>query len=85
MQEQAPDYYFACMPWIIAVQRMGIGSPGFENQGPWFTNQFDQQFGLNGELPIVSKLKALPGKVRQDGPIPAPPPSPSFRLPPAHS
>ncbi len=70
IQEQAPDYYFTCMPWIIAVQRMGIGSPGFENQGPWFTNQFDQQFGLNGELPVVSKLKALPSKVRQDGPAP---------------
>jgi hypothetical protein len=70
MQESAPAYYFACMPWLIAVGRMGIAGLGFENQGPWFTHQFDQQFGLKGELPIVPKLKALPTKVRQDGPVP---------------
>jgi hypothetical protein len=70
IQEEAPDYYFACMPWLIAVKQMGIWHEGFENQGPWFTPHFDQQFGLNGELPIVPKLKALPPKVRQDGPMP---------------
>ncbi|MFC1976537.1 hypothetical protein ACFLXQ_09075, partial [Chloroflexota bacterium] len=70
IQEEAPDYYFACMPWLIAVGRIGVWGEGFENQGPWFTNHFDQQFGLNGELPIVSKLKAMPGKTRQDGPAP---------------
>ncbi|MBN1993587.1 MAG: hypothetical protein JW953_12880 [Anaerolineae bacterium] len=70
IQEEAPDYYFACMPWLIAVGRIGVWGEGFENQGPWFTNHFDQQFGLNGELPVVPKLKARPGKVRQDGPMP---------------
>lgn len=70
MQEDAPDYYFACMPWLIAVKEMGIWHEGFENQGPWFTHHFDKQFGLNGVLPIVPKLKALPSKVRQDGPVP---------------
>lgn len=70
MQKDAPDYYFACMPWLIAVKLMGIWHEGFENQGPWFTPHFNQQFGLDGELPIVPKLKALPSKVRQDGPVP---------------
>jgi hypothetical protein len=69
IQAEAPDYYFACMPWLIAVGRIGVWGEGFENQGPWFTNHFDQQFGLNGELPIVPKLKAMPSKVRQDGPV----------------
>jgi hypothetical protein len=68
--EDGPDYYFACMPWLIAVKRIGTLAEPFENQGPWFTPHFDQQFGLNGELPIVAKLKAYPGKVRQDGPAP---------------
>ncbi|MCB9106069.1 MAG: hypothetical protein H6633_17770 [Anaerolineales bacterium] len=70
LEEQAPDYYFACMPWLIAVRRMGVFSEGFENQGPWFTHHFDKQFGLNGVLPVVSMLSSRPGKVRQDGPVP---------------
>lgn len=71
MQADAPDYYFACMPWLIAVARMGVWGDAFENQGPWFTHHFDKQFGLNGVLPVVPKLKALPSKVRQAGPVPA--------------
>lgn len=71
IEEQAPDYYFACMPWLIAVSRIGIWGDAFENQGPWFTHHFDKQFGLKGELPIVPRLKARPGTPRQDGPVPA--------------
>ena len=71
IEEEGPDYYFSCMPWLIAVSRMGIWGDAFENQGPWFTHHFDKQFGLKGELPIVSRLKARPGKVRQVGPVPA--------------
>ena len=70
IEEEAPDYYFACMPWLIAVGRIGIWGDAFENQGPWFTHHFDKQFGLSGELPIVAKLKARPGKVRKNGPVP---------------
>ncbi|MFC1976095.1 hypothetical protein ACFLXQ_06835, partial [Chloroflexota bacterium] len=70
IEEDGPDYYFSSMPWLIAAARMGVFSPGFENQGPWFTHQFDREFGLNGELPIVPKLIARPGTVRQDGPVP---------------
>ncbi len=68
--EQGPDYYFACMPWLIAVGRMGIGSVNFETQGPWFTHHFDEKFGLNGQLPVVDNLTARPGSVKQDGPVP---------------
>lgn len=69
IQNDGPDYYFACMPWLIAVARIGNLAPPFENQGPWYTNQFDAQFKLNGELPIVPRLKALPSKVRATGPM----------------
>jgi hypothetical protein len=64
-----PDYYFAMMAWLIAAQRMGIGAPPAENQGPWFTNKYDEEWGLNGELPLVQMLKDLPSRVRQDGPL----------------
>ncbi len=70
IEEEGPDYYFACMPWLIAVSRMGIWGDAFENQGPWFTHHFDKQFGLDGELPLVQRLKDDPGRVRQDGPVP---------------
>ncbi|MDM8530541.1 WD40 repeat domain-containing protein [Anaerolineales bacterium HSG25] len=70
LQTEGPDYYFACMPWLIAVSRIGNLAPPYEQQGPWYTHQFDQQFGLNGELPTVPKLKALPSVVRADGPQP---------------
>jgi hypothetical protein len=69
--KKVPDYYFAVMPWLIAAQRMGIGAPPAENQGPWFTHKYDQEWGLNGELPLVRMLKDLPPRVRQDGPTPA--------------
>ena len=67
-----PDYYFACMPWLIAVQRMFTYAPPAENQGPWFTDLYNRDWGLHGELPIVQMLKDLPSSVRQDGPVPAP-------------
>ena len=65
-----PPYYFAVMPWLIAAYRIGVWTAPAENQGPWFTHQFDQQFGLKGELPLVQMLKDLPSRVRQDGPVP---------------
>jgi hypothetical protein len=69
--EKVPDYYFAVMPWLIAAQRIGVQAPPAENQGPWFTHKYDQEWGLNGELPLVQMLKDLPSRVRQDGPVPS--------------
>ena len=68
--QKVPDYYFACMPWLIAAQSMGLGAPPAENQGPWFTHKYDEEWGLNGELPLVQMLKDLPTRVRQAGPVP---------------
>lgn len=77
--QKVPDYFFAAMPWLIAAYRIGVYAPPAENQGPWFTHQFDRQFGLRGELPIVQMLKDLPTRVRQDGPVP-----PQWSKPPYH-
>lgn len=68
--EKVPDYFFAVMPWLIAAQRIGVQAPPAENQGPWFTHKYDEEWGLNGELPLVQMLKDLPSRVRQDGPVP---------------
>ncbi len=77
--KEVPDYFFAAMPWLIAAQRIGVQAPPAENQGPWFTHKYDQEWGLAGELPLVQMLRDLPSTVRQDGPIARPwdkPPSP---------
>jgi len=70
--EKVPDYYFAMMPWLIAAQRIGVLAVPAENQGPWFTHKYDEEWGLNGELPLVQMLKDLPSRVRQDGPLAQP-------------
>lgn len=68
--QKVPDYYFAMMPWLIAAQRIGVQAPPAENQGPWFTHKYDEEWGLDGELPLVQMLKDLPSNLRQDGPVP---------------
>lgn len=65
-----PDYYFCSMPWFIAGYQMGVLSSSYEPQGPWFTNWYDREFNLNGELPVVDLLKSTPPKTRADGPVP---------------
>jgi hypothetical protein len=68
---KVPDYYFAMMPWLIAAQRIGVLAMPAENQGPWFTHKYDEEWNLNGELPLVQMLKDLPSRERQDRPITA--------------
>ncbi|GAB4543066.1 MAG: hypothetical protein Kow0063_35840 [Anaerolineae bacterium] len=75
--KKVPDYYFAVMPWLIAAQRIGVLATPAENQGPWFTHKYDDEWGLNGELPLVSMLKELPSRTRQDGPL-----APQWQKPP---
>ncbi len=65
-----PDYYFCSMPWFIAGYQMGVLSSSYEPQGPWYTNWYDSEFGLNGEQPLVQLLKDSPGNIRADGPVP---------------
>jgi hypothetical protein len=65
-----PDYMLALMPWLVGVAKFGVQSPGFEHQGPWFTNVYDREWGLKGELPLVQMLKSDPGKIRANGPAP---------------
>jgi len=66
-----PEYYFCSMPWFIAGYQMGVMASSYEPQGPWFTNWYDKEFGLKGELPVVSMLKSTPPKLRANGPAPA--------------
>lgn len=60
---EVPDWYFALCTWLIASRPLGDFTPAWETMS-WYTNWWDQQFGLNGHLPIVDALKALPAVAR---------------------
>lgn len=54
-----PNNYFAMCHWLIANYRIGAMSPGWESQA-WYTDWWNKDFNLQGELPVVAALKALP-------------------------
>lgn len=54
-----PDYYFAVCHWLIANYRAGFLMPTWESQS-WYTDWWNNDFNLKGEMPVVARLKALP-------------------------
>lgn len=56
------DNYFAMCHWLIANYRLGFMAPGWESQA-WYSDWWNGDFNLHGELPIVAALKALPSVV----------------------
>lgn len=56
---RCPDSYFAMCHWLIANYRMGFLAPTWESQS-WYTDWWNSDFNLRGELPVVERLKALP-------------------------
>jgi len=65
MQTAAPPYYFAMCPWLLANFALGHQNPGWESQA-WYTNWWDKQFGLNGRLPAIEAVVALPTVSRRE-------------------
>ncbi len=63
---RCPSNYFAMCHWLIANYRLGFMAPGWESQS-WYTDWWNKDFNLQGELPVVAALKALPSVV-VDGP-----------------
>ena len=61
--EGAPDNFFCLCHWLIANYEIGYFGPGWESQA-WYSHWWDSQFGLNGRLPAVDALKALPTRSR---------------------
>ncbi len=56
---QVPEWYFAMCTWLIAARALGDWNPTWEQMG-WYTHAWDERFGLNGQLPVIDALKALP-------------------------
>lgn len=60
---EVPDWYFSMCTWILAAQRLGDWNYSWE-QMSWYTDAWNEQFGLKGSLPIVDALRALPSVSR---------------------
>jgi len=65
LQDEAPPWYFTLCTWMIASVPMGDMSPTWD-QMSWYTHAWDLQFGLDGELPIVQKMKDIPAQIRHE-------------------
>ncbi|MEZ4638328.1 MAG: carboxypeptidase-like regulatory domain-containing protein [Caldilineaceae bacterium] len=65
MQEKAPAWYFSCCTWLLASRPLGDWSPTWD-QMSWYTDAWNERFGLAGRLPVVQALKDLPPRVRPE-------------------
>ncbi len=65
LQERAPEWYFSCCTWLLASRALGDFNPAWE-QMSWYTDAWNERFGLAGRLPVVQALKDLPPVVRAE-------------------
>jgi hypothetical protein len=63
---RCPNNYFALCHWLLGNYRLGFLNPGWESQA-WYTDWWNGDFKLNGELPVVAAVKGMPNLV-VDGP-----------------
>ncbi len=65
LQERAPAWYFSCCTWLLASRPLGDRDATWD-QMSWYTDAWNERFGLTGQLPIVQALKELPPQVRPE-------------------
>ena len=56
---RCPDNYFTLCHWLLANYRLGFMAPGWESQC-WYSDWWNDEFRLSGELPAVAAVKAMP-------------------------
>lgn len=65
LQTRAPEWYFTCCTWLLASRPLGDWSPTWE-QMSWYTDAWNERFGLAGQLPVVQALKDLTPQTRPE-------------------
>jgi hypothetical protein len=65
LQTRAPEWYFSCCTWLLASRPLGDWSPTWE-QMSWYTDAWNERFGLAGQLPVVQALKDLTPQTRPE-------------------
>jgi hypothetical protein len=63
---RCPSNYFALCHWLLGNYRLGYLNPGWESQA-WYTDWWNGDFKLSGELPVVAAVKKMPN-LAVDGP-----------------
>ncbi len=63
MAHEAPDWYFAYCHWLIANKALGYYTTQWETQA-WYTDTWQVDFGITGQIPTVAAVKALPSVSR---------------------
>jgi len=63
---RCPSNYFALCHWLLGNYRLGFLNPGWESQA-WYTDWWNGDFKLSGELPLVAAVKGMPS-LAVDGP-----------------
>jgi hypothetical protein len=56
---RCPDNYFTLCHWLIGNYKLGFIAPGWESQS-WYTDWWNGDFSLHGEMPVVAVVKAMP-------------------------
>jgi len=65
--KRCPGSYFTMCHWLLANYRLGYVAPGWETQS-WYTDWWNAEFNLSGQLPVVMAVKAMPSlEVRPEG------------------
>jgi hypothetical protein len=65
LQTRAPEWYFSCCTWLLASRPLGDWNPTWE-QMSWYTDAWNERFGLAGQLPVVQALKDLTPQTRPE-------------------
>ncbi len=65
LQSEAPEWYFTCCTWLLASRPLGDWNPTWD-QMSWYTDAWNERFGLAGRLPVVQALKDFPSQVRPE-------------------
>ncbi len=60
LQREAPPWFFTLCHWLIADQRIDPTRPHVWEPHCWYTHWWDEEFGFNGVLPVVERVKAMP-------------------------
>ena len=64
LQRDAPPWLFTVCHWLIADRRIDPSRPHAWEPHCWYTHWWDEQFGFNGVLPVVERVKAMPSLER---------------------
>jgi hypothetical protein len=65
LQESAPAWYFSCCTWLLASRSLGDWNARWEETS-WYTDLWNEEYDLAGQLPVVQAIRDLPPQIRPE-------------------